>query len=114
MTKKPDRKKELKKELGILFKEKSYKAHGDSCILCGNKGLYHHYIMKSRNGLYKFDVRNAICLCQRHHYIIHHAPPTEQARIIQQIREKKGKEWCEWVDIAEHTHGESFSTVKWL
>ena len=114
MPKKINKKKILQLELEKLWKEKCYELYSDKCLICGNRGLYHHYIMKSRNGLLKYEIKNAICLCPSHHYKIHNAPPTEVTRITEQIRKKKGKEWCAWVDNVEHTYGTSFRTIKWL
>jgi len=108
------KKRKLTIELEKLFKEKCFELYGNKCLLCGNKGLFHHYIMKSRNGLLKFEPKNAICLCSSHHYMIHNAPPPTIARLIEMIRTTKGKAWCKYIDEAEHTHGTSFRSLKWL
>lgn len=107
-------KRKLTLELKKLWKQKCLEAYGNKCLLCKTPGVFHHYIMKSRNGLYKFDIKNGIPLCNRHHYLIHHASPPEIARIVEQIRFNKGELWCKWADLAETKRGESFRTIKWL
>jgi len=108
------KKRKLTLELEKLFKQKCYEKYGNACIICSEPGVYHHYIMKSRNGLLKYEVKNAIVLCQKHHYMIHNAPPSIIARLIEMIRTTKGKAWCIWVDSHEHKHGVSFTSLKWL
>jgi hypothetical protein len=109
-------KQRLEKENMEIWKQGCLEEYGDQCLVCGASPItFHHFIPISRNGLMKFDIKNGVPLCLKHHYIVHKSPsPSEIHRTIETIRKKRGKEWCKYIDKHEKIHGTSFNTLKWL
>jgi len=109
-------KQKLAKENNKLWQEICLGLWGDKCLICGQSPItFHHFIIKSRNGLMIYDEQNGIPLCQKHHYIIHFSSsPSEVHRLVQIIREKKEPDWCKYIDHKEKIHKDSFKTIKWL
>jgi len=63
----------------------------DKCEVCGEKAIQvHHFFYKSSYGHLRYDNDNAISLCQKCHFILHHQDPKI---ITDKIIEKRGKEW---------------------
>jgi len=112
----PTKKQKLAKENNALWQEVCLGLWGDKCLVCGESPIiFHHFIIKSRNGLMAYDEQNGIPLCQRHHYIIHFSSsPSEIHRVVQTIREAKEDDWCKYIDKHERIHRASFKTLKWL
>ena len=109
-------KKKLQKQAYELWKLAVIIRWGSICIVCPNDANQnHHFIPKSRNGLLRFDINNGVPLCQKHHYIVHFSNnPAEVYRIIEIIREKRGRSWCEYMDYNEKKLGHSFNNISWI
>ena len=99
-----------------LWKERCLSLYGDYCLVCGEQPItFHHFILKSRNGLMAYDTENGVPLCKKHHYIVHFsASPSEIHRTIEAIRKARGKKWCDYIDRKEKIHKASFKTLAWL
>ena len=86
------------------------------CEGCGEPASQmHHYIPKGRSRLLKFNVDNAVPLCQKCHYKIHFSPkPSEIARIVNKIRKGRGKKWCDYIDAKEREQLGGFYGIHYL
>lgn len=106
----------LQSETLKVWYEKCIEKWGRICPVCNESIVQvHHYIPKSRNGLLRYDIQNGIPICQKCHYKIHFSPkPSEVHRIIEKIRQVRGKEWCKYIDEVENIHGASFNTINWI
>lgn len=109
-------KKKLQKQAYQLWNLAVTIRWGNLCTICNTTAQQnHHYVPRSKNGLLRYEVNNGVPLCQKHHYIIHFSKnPADVHRLIQTIREKRGKSWCSWVDFAEKKLGHSFNNIGWL
>ena len=104
----------LEKELTDLWKSRCLETYEPFCEYCGQPmSAFHHFIPKSRSTLLRYDIKNAIPLCQKCHYKIHFSSkPSEVYEIVKSIRENRGKDWCKYIDERE---GISISkTMLWL
>lgn len=105
-------------ECNKLWKLACYELWGGACILCGktDQTTFHHYIPKSQSIRLKFDPINGVPLCNmREHYIIHHGHnPDTVRKICQDIRDTKGKKWCEYIDLRAKMDNGGLFTVKWI
>ena len=112
------KKTKLSKECNELWKRACLKKWGDKCIICGksDQTTYHHYIPKSRSVLLRFDIMNGVPICNmRAHYKIHHSgTPDEVREICDTIRNKRGKEWVEYIDKRKNIHEVSVYKISWL
>ena len=108
-------KKKLEKELLKLWFQRSLEKWGDRCTICGRKATQmHHFIPRSRSRLLKYDVENAVPLCQSCHYKIHFSSnPNEIHRLVEIIRKRRGKKWCDYIDEREKRPKASLG-IKWL
>ena len=99
-----------------LWFELARKKWGTRCEICGKPATQmHHYIPRSRSRLLKFDVENAVPLCQSCHYKIHFSSnPTEVARMVETIRKKRGKKWCSYIDKKEKSRAGGYYGIKYL
>jgi len=113
---KSSHKKYLEKEAMELWQLACAKKWGEKCAICGMPAnTFHHFIPKSRSTLLKYDVENGVPLCLKHHYIIHFSKnPAEIHRLVDKIRTKRGKKWCEYIDKKEKSKEGGFNTIKWL
>ena len=111
-----DTKKELQKQAYKLWNLAVTIRWGNLCTVCNTTAHQnHHYIPRSKNGLLRYEINNGVPLCQKHHYIIHFSKnPAEVHRLIDIIREERGKSWQEWIDYNEKKLGHSFNTIFWL
>jgi len=109
-------KQKLAQENMDLWKEVCLGLWGDRCIISGEEGItFHHFIPKSKNGLMIYDEKNGVPLSKKYHYIIHFSKnPAEVHRVIETIRQKRGKKWCDYIDEHEKIHASSFKTLQWL
>jgi len=114
--KKKTNKQILQTETNKVWITKCVEKWGNKCSVCGEPATQvHHYIPKSRNGLLRYDIQNGIPICQKCHYKIHFSSkPSEVHRIIEKIRQVRGKEWCKYIDRVENIHGASFNTIQWV
>jgi len=83
-----------------LWKEASRIKWGERCVICSEPAAHmHHFVPKSRSRILKFDIKNAVPLCQKHHYKIHFSPEPDEIRdLCCKIREARGKKWCAYID----------------
>ena len=113
-----DKKHKIAKECENLWKRCCMKAWGDSCIFCGrnDQTTYHHYIPRSRSILLKYDPINGVPMCNmREHYKIHHSgTPDEVRELCEEIRRKRGKKWCKYIDSAKAQDNKGLFTLKWI
>lgn len=109
-------KKNLEAKAKKLWTELALKKWGEKCEICGAKATQiHHYIPKGSNRLLKYDIENAVPLCQSCHYKIHFSPkPGEVARLVEIIRKKRGKKWCDYIDAKEKEKLGGFYGVNYL
>ena len=111
-------KQKIEKELSKLWKLCCYKMWGDNCIFCGrnDQTTYHHYIPKSRSKLLQYDPLNGVPMCNmREHAKIHHfGTPDEVMRLCEEVRTKRGKEWCNYIDLHKMADNRSLNTITWL
>jgi 5-methylcytosine-specific restriction endonuclease McrA len=108
--KKKDIKKELKRECDKAWFEKHCE---ENCEVCGcSEGLQvHHFYYKSGFGHLRYDDNNAITLCKKCHFILHHQDPK---KITDIIIERRGKKWHE--DLKKRAYEKpkpSFKTKQW-
>lgn len=101
-----------------LWKLASAKVWGDKCIICGltDQTTFHHYIPKSKSYRLRFDVLNAVPLCNsREHFILHHGDdPDKQRKICNDIVAKRGKKWYNYIEKNRKTDETSIYTLGWL
>ena len=94
------KKNKLEKEANELWKQLALKKWGYVCVACGEPAdCFHHFVLKSRSVLLRFNVDNAIPICRKCHYNIHHSyDPLVRYDTIDAIKTAKGKKWCEWIE----------------
>ena len=70
-------------------------------MACGEPAdCFHHFVLKSRSVLLRFNVDNAIPICRKCHYNIHHSyDPLVHHETIEAIKIAKGEKWCAWIDM---------------
>ena len=108
-------KQKLAKIADGLWKEKCLEKWGDICIICGlPANTFHHFILKSRNGLMVYDIENGVPVCQKHHSILHGITrnPNDVYELVRIIREKRGKKWANYIDKKAKIHKGGFKTIK--
>ena len=95
------KKNKLEKEAEEIRKQLALKKWGTKCLACNGPGdVFHHFVLKSRSVLLRFHVDNAIPLCQKCHYNVHHSyDPIVRYDVIKAIRTAKGEKWCAWIDM---------------
>ena len=89
------KKKRLRAECNKLWYETALKKYGGKCeipdCLTPNYDVVaHHYYYKSSYGHLKYDLDNAVLLCRRHHFLLHHQDPK---KIEDKIIQARGKKW---------------------
>lgn len=106
----------LAREADALWKEKCLEKWGDRCIITGEMAsTFHHFIPKSKSTLLRYDVENGVPVSLKIHYILHFSKsPDEVYQIIKTIRERRGKEWCDYIDLMKKKRFEGNITIKWL
>ena len=91
---------------------------GDACLLSGDteQTTFHHYIPKSQSMRLKYDPINGVPLRNGvEHYKIHHGHnPEEVRKICQDIRDKRGKAWCDYIDLRAGMDNRGLFTLKWI
>ena len=95
------KKNKLEKEANELWKQLALKKWGYVCVACGEPAdCFHHFVLKSRSVLLRFNVDNAIPICRKCHYNIHHSyDPLVRHETIEAIKIAKGEKWCAWIDM---------------
>lgn len=103
MLKRRSRKSELDQEALRLWRELALMIWGSKCLITGEEASeMHHFISQGQSRLLKHDVINAVPLAMRIHKKIHSsAKPNEARQLKQEIRDKRGKEWCDYIDKKE-------------
>lgn len=111
-----NKKQSLQKQAIELWKMAGRKKWGLECLICGQPiSTFHHFILRSKNGIMIYDVLNSVPLCLKHHYAIHFSSsPSEIHRLVEIIRQKRGKKWCDYIDRQEKIHKGGFRTIKWV
>ena len=106
-------KKKLKKELDLLWKEKSLEKHGKICFCGVEASTFHHYVPRSRSLALRWDLENSVPLCHRHHYLVHFSHEPEVIRdICDRIRQLRGKKWIDYIEGMRGVTGKD--TIWWL
>ena len=100
MAKKKTNLKKLHRKLYELWKEVAKRECGITCLCCGRPAAHmHHYIPKSKSLALRYDLLNAIPLCNKCHYSIHFSNNPEVIRqLCEIIRKRKGEEWCFYIE----------------
>lgn len=104
MRRKQKTEKQLLDERAInLWKIACIKMWGNRSIVSNQKAdVCHHYILRSKSKLLKYDPKNGVPLTNGEHFILHKSgDPVAIARIIKTIRRKRGKVWCRYIDRKE-------------
>ena len=119
LSKSTAKKNRLEKRAIKLWWELAREKWGDKCEICGKGGVIemHHFILRSRSRLLKFDVENAVPLCKGCHYKIHNSnkfSPPEVARMVETIRKKRGKKWSNYIDEKEMSKASGFYGIHYL
>lgn len=93
----------LWKEIGML--KQSY------CVVCNNKTeQIHHFFYKGSYGHLRYDLDNAIGLCKKCHFVLHHRDP----KIIEEaIKAKRGNKWYQDLLLKARNRSSSFVSIKW-
>ena len=82
------KKAKLRSEADNLWFRKYLK---DKCEVCEEPAIQaHHFFYKSSYGHLRYHPQNAISLCQKCHFILHHQDPKI---ITDKIIEKRGQKW---------------------
>ena len=90
---------------------------GDADILTGTTEgvVFHHYTPRSRSMLLKYDPLNGVPINSKAHYKIHHSgTPDEVREICEEIRRKRGKAWCDYIDLRTGIDNRGKFTLKWI
>jgi 5-methylcytosine-specific restriction endonuclease McrA len=82
------------------------------CEICGKRYplQVHHFFYKSQYGHLRYKKENAITLCQRCHFVLHHQDPKE---ITDQIISVRGQEWYQLLKKEAQNHPRSYINQKY-
>lgn len=107
-------KKKLHKRLKNLWKIACLAKWGNRCECCGKSAdHFHHYVPVSKSLVLRYDVENGVPMCNREHYLIHFSNnPAETHRLCEIIRNKRGKDWCDYIDSKKKQRGKN--SLWWL
>jgi len=112
------KKKRIAKECDKLWKLACYKAWGNECIFCGktDQTTYHHYIERSKSILLKYDPINGVPMCNmREHFVLHHSKEGDKImKLCNEIREKRGEKWCQYIDKQRKVDNRGIFTLTWI
>ena len=70
-----------------------------TCLLCNTElTCGHHFIHKSQSKKLRYDIKNILPVCKKHHYRIHRRNnPLDILLIIDKMKELHGQGWLEYV-----------------
>ena len=89
-------KQKLKTKADKLWFQKGMEGLADDfdvvkCQICDdNAYCLHHFYYKSNYGHLRYDFDNAVPLCKKHHFLLHHQDPK---KIEDMIIQERGKKW---------------------
>lgn len=68
----------------------------DGCLICGGEySCLHHIITKGSSTYLRYNWKNVIPICAKHHFKIHSHEPTDVKSLMDKIIDIKGREWFE-------------------
>lgn len=102
--------KQLRSKADGLWQQAGLKKWGNKCF-CG-KSAYccHHYFIKSLYGHLRYDIDNAVPICNGCHFAIH---TKQDVNVIMQIRHKRGEDWYKKLQEKSKHNPMSYKGINW-